>query len=83
MKTEHFSSAQFLGANKTLPKRSLLTTKEVATLTGFSTSYFEKGRINGYGPNFLRIRGKILYHIDALDQWLAQHVCEPKGGVNA
>lgn len=58
----------------------LLTTKEVATLTGFSTSYFEKGRVYGYGPNFLRIRGKILYRLSEIDRWLAAYECEPQGG---
>ena len=31
-------------------KSKLLTTKELANLSGFSTSYFEKGRVLGYGP---------------------------------
>lgn len=63
-------------------KKSLLTTKEVSTLTGFSTSYFEKGRINGYGPDFLRIRGRILYRLEAVENWLAAHECQPKGGAD-
>ena len=32
----------------------------------FSTSYFEKGRVYGYGPKFLRIRGKILYRLSEI-----------------
>lgn len=63
-------------------KKPLLTTKEVATLTGFSTSYFEKGRINGYGPDFLRIRGRILYRLEAVENWLTAHECQPKGGAD-
>lgn len=60
----------------------LLTTKEVATLTGFSTSYFEKGRVYGYGPKFLRIRGRILYRLSEINTWLSAHECEPQGGAN-
>lgn len=60
----------------------LLTTKEVATLTGFSTSYFEKGRIYGYGPKFLRIRGKILYRLEDVENWIMAHECEPQGGAD-
>lgn len=60
----------------------LLTTKEVASLTGFSTSYFEKGRVYGYGPKFLRIRGKILYRLSEIESWLMVHECEPQGGAN-
>lgn len=70
-----------------LAKRSrnlmdLLTTKEVATLTGFSTSYFEKGRVYGYGPRFLRIRGRILYRLSEINTWISAHECEPQGGAN-
>lgn len=73
---------QPLDASKITHTRSLLTTKEIAGLTGFSTSFFEKGRIYGYGPKYLRIRGKILYHFDVLNQWLTDHECDPKGGGN-
>ena len=60
----------------------LLTTKEVATLTGFSPSYFEKGRVYGYGPNFLRIRGRVLYRLSEVNTWISAHECEPQGGAN-
>lgn len=61
----------------------LLTTKEVATLTGFSESYFEKARIYGYGPSFIRVRstgktGKILYRRAAVESWLIAQECEPE-----
>lgn len=62
--------------------RDLLTTKEVATVTGFSTSFFEKGRVYGYGPDFLKIRGKVLYRKSAVDEWLTAHECTPKGGAD-
>lgn len=63
--------------------KELLTTKEIATLTGFSTSYFEKARIYGYGPKFLRIQangktGKILYRRSAVESWLAAQECDPE-----
>lgn len=63
--------------------KELLTTKEVATLTGFSASYFEKARIYGYGPKFLRIQstgktGKILYRRAAVEFWLAAQECDPE-----
>ncbi|PTW50584.1 helix-turn-helix transcriptional regulator [Rhodovulum kholense] len=63
--------------------KELLTTKEVATLTGFSTSYFEKGRIYAYGPKFLRgggagRNGKILYRRADVEAWLASQECDPE-----
>lgn len=64
--------------------KQLLTTKEVAALTGFSTSYFEKARIYDYGPAFLRVQslgktGKILYRRAAVESWLSAQECSPKG----
>lgn len=52
-----------------------LTTKQVATLTGFSSSFFEKGRVYGYGPRFIRVagagrNGKILYRRAVVEAWL-------------
>lgn len=63
----------------------LLTTKQLPEITGFSTSYFEKGRIIGYGPRFIRSKtggrvGKILYRRIDVESWLSSMMCEPKGG---
>ena len=58
----------------------ILVTKEVADLTGFSRSYFEKGRCYGYGPNFHRFGGKVLYRLADVEAWFAAHECGPKGG---
>lgn len=82
MTTNNQPRVQPLDAKQISHSRKLLTTKEVSGLTGFSTSFFEKGRVYGYGPKFLRIRGKVLYHFDALNTWLSEHECEPKGGAN-
>jgi len=65
-----------------------LTTKELPAITGFSASYFEKGRHLGYGPRFLRSKsgsrtGKILYRRTDIESWLADLTCEPQGGANA
>ena len=73
---------ELIGAKQLSHTRKLLTTKEISSLTGFSASFYEKGRVYGYGPKFLRIRGKVLYHLDALNEWLSEHECKPKGGNN-
>ncbi|AML50190.1 hypothetical protein RC74_01930 [Falsihalocynthiibacter arcticus] len=80
MKKKNISHANLLDVNNITHARSLLATKEIAAFTGFSTSYFAKGRIYVYGSKFLRIRGKILYHVDAVNRWLIDHECDPKGG---
>ncbi|TMV12604.1 helix-turn-helix transcriptional regulator [Arenibacterium halophilum] len=68
-------------------KYQLLTTKQLPDITGLSISFFEKGRILGYGPNFIRVNpgkrsGKILYRRIDVEQWLSDQMCAPKGDVN-
>lgn len=62
-----------------------LTTGQVATLTGVSESYLEKGRIYGCGPPFIRLRpgsksGAIRYRLSAVMQWLEERQCDPEAG---
>ena len=68
-------------------RTELLTTKQLPDITGFSTSYFEKGRGRGYGPPFIRSvangrTGKILYRRTDVEKWLADLTCDPKGGAD-
>ncbi|WP_019172911.1 helix-turn-helix transcriptional regulator [Pseudaminobacter salicylatoxidans] len=62
----------------------LLTTKQLPEVTGLSKSFFDKGRIYGYGPQFIRIgsgsrAGKILYRLEEVERWLASQERNPKG----
>lgn len=64
-------------------KSNLLTTKQLPEITGLSKSFFEKGRIYGYGPPYIRIRssqraGKILYRISDVESWLASQGQNPE-----
>jgi predicted DNA-binding transcriptional regulator AlpA len=79
--------ARLLPKTTATTTKELLSTKEVASLTGFSESYFEKARIYGYGPKFLRVRssgktGKILYRRAAVEAWLAAQECDPEAYAN-
>ena len=61
----------------------LLTTKQLPEITGLSNSFFDKGRIYGYGPQFIRIAsgsraGKILYRLEDVEFWLASLQCNPE-----
>lgn len=63
--------------------KNLLTTRELSEATGLSESYLEKGRILGYGPKFIRLQangktGKILYRLEAVEEWLAAQEREPE-----
>lgn len=64
--------------------RKYLTTKQLPDVTGLSQSFFEKGRIYGYGPLYIRIRsgrraGKILYRRSDVERWLASQEQNPEG----
>ena len=56
-----------------------LATKQVATYTGLSTSFFEKGRVYGYGPPYHRVRGRVLYRKSDVERWLADQRRESNG----
>lgn len=61
----------------------LLTTKQLPEITGLSKSFFDKGRIYGYGPQFIRIAsgsraGKILYRLEDVEFWLTSLQCDPE-----
>ena len=61
----------------------LLTTKQLPEITGLSKSFFDRGRIYGYGPQFIRIAsgsraGKILYRPEDVERWLAERECNPE-----
>jgi hypothetical protein len=67
----------------TLPPNKLLTTKQLPAVTGLSQSFFEKGRIYGYGPPFISIKsgkraGKILYRLADVELWLASQEFDPE-----
>lgn len=56
-----------------LPKKPWLCTKGLARYIGLSPSFFEKGRVKGYGPPFHKIRGSVRYKMEDVDAWLGAH----------
>jgi predicted DNA-binding transcriptional regulator AlpA len=52
----------------------LLTSKEAATYCRVSLSWLAHRRIEGGGPAFIKIGGKVHYRLSDLDNWIAQHV---------
>lgn len=60
------------------PER-LLTTGQVATLTGMSMSWLEKGRIYGWGPKYIRLSsGAIRYRWSDILAYLQERECNPE-----
>lgn len=53
-----------------------LTTKEVATLLKVSTQWVEIGRVQGYGPPFIRVtKGTIRYRYSDVINWMNSRLC--------
>lgn len=88
MRVETILSAHFRGANTSTEVRQpanperLLTTGQVATLTGMSASWLEKGRIYGWGPKYLRLgaggkSGAIRYRWSDIQNFLQGCECDP------
>ena len=61
----------------TFPKRTWLCTKELATYTGYSESFFEQLRCYGGGPPFYKIHHSVRYRIEDVEAWLEEHRSEP------
>lgn len=57
-------------ARRSLKEEEFLTTKELAARLRMSVSFFEKGRIYGYGPPYVKLNGKVLYPLSEADAWL-------------
>ena len=54
-----------------------LITRDAAAYCGLSSSLFEKWRLTGEGPAFLRIGRRVLYDRNDLDAFLAKHRFDP------
>ena len=52
-------------------QRRLLSTDEAARYCGSSASTFEKMRLSGRGPLFLKISRRVVYDPNDLDIWLS------------
>lgn len=51
-----------------------LTTRDLAKYTGISASTWNKKRLTGDGPAFVKIGRTVVYPITAVDTWLAARV---------
>lgn len=46
--------------------------KQAAARYGLSASWFQKQRWQGTGPQFVKLKAKVLYPVDLTDQWFKQ-----------
>jgi len=50
-----------------------LKTQDAAQYCGSSASTFEKLRITGKGPRYIKIGRRVVYDVADLDRWLSAH----------
>jgi hypothetical protein len=51
----------------------LLNVKEAADYLRCGVSTLNKLRVSGGGPMYIKMHGRVLYKIDDLDRYIAQH----------
>ncbi|CAN5436488.1 hypothetical protein BH11CYA1_BH11CYA1_36250 [soil metagenome] len=57
-------------------EHQLITEKQVAQRFPFSKSWLQKARMTGTGPEYIKIRARVFYKIDAVEEYLsAQPTC--------
>lgn len=57
----------------TTTRRKMLRTTEAADYCGSSASTFEKLRLYGGGPHYMKLGRRVVYDPTDLDAWLAEH----------
>ena len=66
----------------TVPRR-YVTEKHIEQETGRSCKSWQRDRIKGTGPKFIRCGGKILYDMRDVEAWLNARKFESTSGYNA
>ena len=50
-----------------------LTEAEASVRYCYSRSWFQRSRWEGNGPEFIKVRHRVLYPLESTDQWFANH----------
>ena len=53
-------------------QKEYVTTRELSDETGISASTWNKKRLTGNGPAFIKVGASVRYHLPTAKQWLAQ-----------
>lgn len=64
-------------ADRVLPLRGWLTTRQLACRLSFSTRTLERWRAAGTGPPWHRVGRHIRYDLAEVDQWIDDHTVYP------
>lgn len=60
--------------NSDNPRRAAMGTDEAAAYCGSAASTFEKLRLTGAGPRFVKMGRRVVYRVEDLDAWLAENI---------
>ncbi len=58
----------------TTPLKTYVDTNQLAAQTGIAASTWEKRRLSGDTPPYLKIGKRVLYDLETAHKWLAAHV---------
>jgi hypothetical protein len=60
-----------------LPSPRHLSQKDLARRWGLSTRTLERWRLDGRGPAFLKLEGKVAYRLRDIEDYEADRLCRP------
>ena len=63
-------------------KRSLLSRKELAALTGLSVAFFEKHNGDGVAPPSIKLGGRVFYDEIDVQDWIQSRRQSGGGSIN-
>ena len=55
------------------PAKRYLTAADAAQYVGYTPNTLAQYRCRGIGPNYRRVRGRILYAVEELDRWVQSY----------
>lgn len=66
---------------------TVLNTEDAAKRIGIAVSTLEKSRVNGTGPQYIKLGRLVRYRVSDLDEWIASRLVrstsEPAAALNA
>ncbi|MCH9695190.1 MAG: helix-turn-helix domain-containing protein [Gammaproteobacteria bacterium] len=55
------------------PAKKYLTAADAASYVGYTTNTLAQYRCRRLGPSYMKARGRVLYAVEDLDNWVESH----------